>query len=152
MVFQHQLFFLLEIEQRFIFLCLGCHGRHGSRYVGRPAPLPRQDGVQKWQTRQVSKLSSVVDPRIQIHNTGNWIRIILVTWTATGSASASNKNQNPDSIRIRFKVISWIRNRIHINFLITSQNVWNMSLFEHFMDLSFYLQARLWIRARIRIK
>jgi hypothetical protein len=37
-------------------------------------------------------------------------------------------------IRIRIKVISWIRNRILIciNLQMTSQNVWNMSRFEHF--------------------
>ncbi len=33
-------------------------------------------------------------------------------------------------IRIRIKVISWIR----INLQMTSQNVWNMSLFEQFLQ------------------
>jgi hypothetical protein len=40
-------------------------------------------------------------------------------------------------------VISWIRNRIRIriNLQMTSQNVWNMSLYEHFFKgLSFYLE------------
>ncbi len=31
------------------------------------------------------------------------------------------------------EVICWIWNRIHINLQIISQNVWNMSLFEHFL-------------------
>jgi hypothetical protein len=57
--------------------------------------------------------------------------------------------------RIRIKVIGWIRNRIriHINLQMTSQNVWNMSLYEHFFKgLSLYLEARIWIRIRIRVK
>ncbi len=36
-------------------------------------------------------------------------------------------------IRIRIKVISWIR--IRINLQMTSQNVWNMSLFWHFFKV-----------------
>jgi hypothetical protein len=45
---------------------------------------------------------------------------------------------------------SWIR--IRINFQMTSQNVRNMSLFEHFFKvLSLYLETRIWIRIRIRI-
>jgi hypothetical protein len=36
-------------------------------------------------------------------------------------------------IRIRIKVISWIR--ILINLQMTSQNVWNTSLFEHFLNV-----------------
>ncbi len=35
-------------------------------------------------------------------------------------------------IRIRIKVTSWIRIRIRINLQMTSQSVWNMSIFEHF--------------------
>ncbi len=43
--------------------------------------------------------------------------------------------------------------RIRINLQMTSQNVWNMSLFEHFLEsLSLYLEARIWIRIRIRVK
>ncbi len=44
-------------------------------------------------------------------------------------------------VRIRIKVISWIRIRILINLQMTSQNVWNltmeycMSLFEHFFKV-----------------
>ncbi len=54
-------------------------------------------------------------------------------------------------VRIRIKVISWIRIRILINWKMTSQNVWNltmeycMSLFEHFFKvliLSFGSQDR----------
>jgi hypothetical protein len=56
-------------------------------------------------------------------------------------------------IRIRIKVISWIRNWIHINLQMASQNVWNMSLFEQFLKgLSLYLEARIWLRIRIRVK
>jgi hypothetical protein len=50
-------------------------------------------------------------------------------------------------IRIRIKVIGWIRNRIwiHINLQMTGQNVWYMSLFEHFFKgLSSYVEARIW--------
>ncbi len=58
------------------------------------------------------------------------IRIILVTWIRIRIASASNK------IRIGIKVMSWIWNRnrilIRINLQITSQTVWNMSLFSTF--------------------
>jgi hypothetical protein len=51
--------------------------------------------------------------------------------------------------RIRIKVISLIR--ININLQMTSQNVWNVSLFEHFFKvLSLYLEAR--IRIRIKVK
>jgi hypothetical protein len=50
-------------------------------------------------------------------------------------------------------VISWIRNRIRINLQMTSQNVWNMGLFEQSSkDLSLYSEARIWIRMRIRVK
>jgi hypothetical protein len=56
-------------------------------------------------------------------------------------------------IRIRIKVVSWIRNRIRINLQMTSQNVWNMSRFEHFFKwVSLYLEAMIWIRIRIRVK
>jgi hypothetical protein len=52
-------------------------------------------------------------------------------------------------IRIRNRVISWIR--MCINLQMTSLNVWNMSLFEHlFKVLSLYLEAR--IRIRIKVK
>jgi hypothetical protein len=51
-------------------------------------------------------------------------------------------------IRIHIKVISWIR--IRINFQITSQNVWNMSLFEHLLNvLSLYLEARIQIGIKL---
>jgi hypothetical protein len=56
-------------------------------------------------------------------------------------------------IRICIKVISWIRIRIRINLQMTSQNVWDMSLFEHFfMSLNLHLEARIWIRIRIRTR
>jgi hypothetical protein len=61
----------------------------------------------------------------------------------------SNKSDTLDPGRLRIKVISWIR----INLQMTSQNVWNMSLFKHFLKvLSFYLEARIRIRIQIRIK
>ncbi len=48
-------------------------------------------------------------------------------------------------IRIRIEAISWIQNRIHINLQMTSKNVRDMSLFEHFFKgLSLYLEARIW--------
>jgi hypothetical protein len=44
-------------------------------------------------------------------------------------------------IRMRIKVIRWIRTRIRINLHMPSQNVWNMSLFEHFFKgLSLYFK------------
>jgi hypothetical protein len=49
-------------------------------------------------------------------------------------------------IRIRIKVISWVMNRIliRINLQMTSQNVWNLSLFDYiFKGLSLYLEARI---------
>ncbi len=61
-----------------------------------------------------------------------------------GSATASNKNPDLDPhhikirIRIRIQILikltSWIRNQIwiRINLQMTSQNVWNISPFEHF--------------------
>jgi hypothetical protein len=53
-------------------------------------------------------------------------------------------------IRIRIKVISWIR--IRINLQITRQNIWNMSLFKHFFKVfSLYLEARIRIRIRIKV-
>jgi hypothetical protein len=56
-------------------------------------------------------------------------------------------------IRIRIKVISWIRNRIRINSQMTNQNAWNVNLFEHFFkELSLYLEARIWIRICIWVK
>ncbi len=62
---------------------------------------------------------------------------------------------NCTRIRIRIKVICWIRNqiRIYINLQMTSQHVWIMNLFEHCLKgLSLYLEARIWIRIRIRVK
>jgi hypothetical protein len=58
-------------------------------------------------------------------------------------------------ICIRSKVISRIQNRIlnHINLQMTSQNVWIMSLIDHFFKgLSLYLEARIWIRIQNLIK
>ncbi len=58
-------------------------------------------------------------------------------------------------IWMRIKVISWVRIRIRIpiNLQMTSQNVWNTSLFEPFFKgLSLYLEARIRIRIRIRIR
>jgi hypothetical protein len=47
---------------------------------------------------------------------------------------------------VRIRVISCIRIRMRINLQITSQNVWNMSLFEHFFKVSsFYLETRILI-------
>ncbi len=69
-----------------------------------------------------------------------------------------NLNLHPDQhphqikIRIRINLISWVRNRIRIriNLQITSQNVWNMSLFlALFQGFGLYLEARIWIRIRI---
>ncbi len=54
-------------------------------------------------------------------------------------------------IRIRIKVTSRIRIRISLQ--IRNQNVWNMSLFEHFFKgLSLYLEAkiRIWIRFKVK--
>jgi hypothetical protein len=58
-------------------------------------------------------------------------------------------------IRILIKVISWIRIRIRIsiNLQITSLNISNICLFEHFFKvLSLYLEARIRIRIRIKVK
>ncbi len=52
-------------------------------------------------------------------------------------------------------MISWILNRIQIriNLQMTSQNVWNMSLYEHFFKgFTLYLEARIWIRISIWVK
>jgi hypothetical protein len=59
-----------------------------------------------------------VDPRPDPHQSDKWIRIRnrikVISWILT-----------------RIKVISWIR--ILINLQKTSQIVWNLSLFEHFV-------------------
>jgi hypothetical protein len=98
-----------------------------------------------------NQLISVVDPNP--HGSASF-------WYP-GSASRSASNKNPDPyqikirIRIRIKVISSIRKqiRIRITLQMTSQNVWNVSLFEHFFkDLSLYLEARIWIQIRIRTR
>jgi hypothetical protein len=53
--------------------------------------------------------------------------------------SATNKNQGN----------KLDRSRIRINLQMTSQNVWNMIVFEHFFTgLSLYLETRIWIRIR----
>ncbi len=87
--------------------------------------------------------------RVELHHFGNldlhphqikirpWIRIWIRLWIC---------------IWIRIKVRCWIRNRIRIriNLQKTSQNVWNMSLFEHlFKGLILYLEASIWIWIRI---
>jgi hypothetical protein len=52
-------------------------------------------------------------------------------------------------IRIRIKVISWIRIRISLQ--MTSQNVWNMSLFEHFFqEIEHLFGSYIWIRIRVK--
>jgi hypothetical protein len=51
----------------------------------------------------------------------------------SGSAWIWIKLKGRIRIRIRFEVISWIQ--IHTNLQMASQNVWNMSLFEHFIKL-----------------
>ncbi len=77
-----------------------------------------------WTTRwvRIEFLGSVVDP----HESA-------VFWDP-GSGSYKNPDVHPRQIkfriRIRIKVIRWIR--IRVNLQMTSQNVWNMSLFEHF--------------------
>jgi hypothetical protein len=50
-------------------------------------------------------------------------------------------------ICIRIKVMSWIRIRISLQ--MTSQNVWNMSLFEHFFKGT---RIRIQVTSRIRIR
>jgi hypothetical protein len=51
-------------------------------------------------------------------------------------------------------VISWIRIQIRINLEMTSQNVWKMSLFEHFVKVfSLKVEPRIRIRnVRIKVK
>ncbi len=72
--------------------------------------------------------------------------------SGSGSAWIRIKLKVRILIRIRIKMISWIRIRICINFQMTSQNVWSMSLFEHFFKvLSLYLEATIRIRIRIRM-
>jgi hypothetical protein len=86
------------------------------------------------------------------------IRIILVTWIRIASNKNTDPHLDPHQIkitnRICIKVINWIRKRIriHMSLHMTSQNVWNMSLFEHFFNgLSLCLEARIWIRIRISV-
>ncbi len=44
----------------------------------------------------------------------------------------------------------WIRIRIYLQ--MTSRNDWNMNLIQHFFKgLSLYLEARIWIRIRIKV-
>ncbi len=69
----------------------------------------------------------------------------------SGSGSAWIHIKLKGRIRIRIKVISWIRIRISLQ--MASQNVWNMSLFEHFFKvLILYLEARIRIRIRNKVK
>jgi hypothetical protein len=89
-----------------------------------------------------SPVASVVDPDPYPHGSASF----LVTWF---------RIRIRIHIKIKITVISWIRNRIRIriNLQMTSQNVWNMSLFEHFLQgFDPYLEARIWIRIRIRIR
>jgi hypothetical protein len=73
----------------------------------------------------------------------------IITNQRCGSARVRIKLKG--RIRIRIKVISWIWIRVRINLQMTSQSVWDKSLFEHFFKvLGLYLEAR--IRIRIRIK
>ncbi len=90
-----------------------------------------------------------------------WIWVRIRIHIGMDPHHVSNLDPHPDQhlqqikirIQIRVKVISWIRNRIRINLQMTSQNVWNMSLCEHyFKGLSLYLDARIWIRIRSRIR
>ncbi len=65
--------------------------------------------------------------------------------------SGSGLIKSKGSIGFRIKVISWIWIRINLQML--SQNVLNMSLFEHFFKvLNLYLEARIRIRIGIRIE
>jgi hypothetical protein len=64
-----------------------------------------------------------------------------VYWSTTRIITHSDPDQSDSWIRI--KAISWIR--IRNNLQMTSQNVWNTSLIEHF-----YLEARIWIRFKVK--
>ncbi len=74
------------------------------------------------------------------------------------SASALNKNSDrdphPDSHQLKMRI--GIRFKLDPDphqFAEDSQNVWIMSLFEHFFKgLSFYLETKIWILIRIRIR
>jgi hypothetical protein len=115
--------------------------RKSSEEIAHLPPLStvRYVSAHKKNTRCVLSIS-VVDP--DPHQFGNLDlhQIKIMIWSR---------------IRIRIKVISWIQNRIwiSINLQMTSQNVWHMSLIEHFFKaLSLYLVARIWIQICIRVK
>ncbi len=66
-----------------------------------------------------------------------WIRVNVISWIWI---RIRIKVKGMIRIRIRIKVIRWIR----INLQMTSQNVWKMSLFEHFFKvLSLNLESRI---------
>jgi hypothetical protein len=128
--------------------------RHVAGFAGGPLhdvrPAFRRSGDKK------NKVSvGTVQYRIGVL----WIRI-LVDPDHFGNLDPHpdpHQIKNPDldqiktRIRIRIKVINWIR--VSINLQKTSQNVWNMNLFEiFFKGLRLYFEARIWIRIRIRVK
>ncbi len=66
------------------------------------------------------------------------IRIIVISWTR---------------IRISIKVMCWIQSGSASIFQMASQSVWEISLFELFFKvLSLYLEARIRIQIRIKVK
>jgi hypothetical protein len=70
----------------------------------------------------------------------------------SGSAWILIKLKGSILIRIRIKLISWLR--IRINFEMTSQNVWNVSVFEKGFDSLFgpTIRIRIKVKGRIRIR
>ncbi len=83
-----------------------------------------------------------------------WAKILItnqIYFIAKLKRDAKKTHRKIGWIRIRIKVISWIPIRIRINLKMTSHNVWNTSLSEHFSRVSsLYLEAR--IRIRIKVK
>jgi hypothetical protein len=71
-------------------------------------------------------------------HTGRLPRLLQYTNKPCTVLYGSDVDPDPHQIKIRIhiKVISWIPNRIRvrINLRMTSQNVWNMSLFYHFFQ------------------
>jgi hypothetical protein len=70
-----------------------------------------------------------------------------------------HQDPHPHQINIRIRIRIRISDKLgpepepdpH-HFQMTSQNVWNMSLFVNFFKgLSLYLEAKIWIRIRIRV-
>ncbi len=92
---------------------------------------------------------------VRLLSTGSWKQICTSMYGTVGTSVVDpDRIKSTGRIRIRIRihiiVISWIRIRIDLQ--MTSQTVWNKSLFEHFFKVLSLCLERMRLRIRIKVK